>query len=113
MKILEKKNKNIPVDKLICKHFIYTLLAIGVDPGSQREVLTKYSSSHYSEDDMSVIYTKCMDFDASNFDNNSIYQKLERAMINKPKKLSDLDKRLKEQNPLPYINDNRFYGSYR
>ena len=53
-----------------------------------------------------------MDFDASNFDNNSIYQKLERAMSNKPKKLSDLDKRLKEQNPLPYINDNRFYGSY-
>ena len=107
-----RKNKNIPVDKQMCKHFIYTLLAIGVDPGSQREVLTKYCSSHYSEDDMSVIYTKCMDFDASNFDNNSIYQKLERAMSNKPKKLSDLDKRLKEQNPLPYINDNRFYGSY-
>jgi hypothetical protein len=108
-----RKNKNIPMDKLICKHFIYTLLAIGVDPGCQRELLTKYSSSHYSEDDMSVIHTKCMDFDASNFDNNAIYQKLERAISNKPKKLSDLDKRLKEQKPLPYINDNRFYGSYR
>ena len=108
-----KKNKNNPVDKLMCKHFLYTLLAIGVDPMSQREILTKYSSSHYSEDDMSVIYTKCMDFDASNFDNNDIFQKLDRAMINKSKKLSDLDKRLKEQNPLPYINDNRFYGSYR
>lgn len=112
----KRKNRNSPIDQILCKHFLYVLFVIGVDPLTQRSLLAKCSSSHFSEEDMSVIYKKCMDFDSSlcflHFE--TLYHNLEQTLSKSPaKRMTDLDIRLKQQKPLPYINEVRLYGKYR
>ena len=108
----KRKNKNSVIDEIICKHVLYVLLIIGIDPMCQRDILTKCQRSEFSEEDMTELLAKCLSFDFQNVDTNDVFKKLERAVSLKPKKVTDLDKKLKLQKPLPFINELRFYGSF-
>ena len=108
----KRKNKISVIDEILCKHVLYVLLIIGIDPIGQRDILTKCRCSDFSEEDMTELLAKCLIFDFQNVDTNEVFKKLERAVSVKPRKESDLDKKLNLQKPLPYINELRFYGSF-
>ena len=76
----KRKNKNSVIDEIICKHVLYVLLIIGIDPMCQRDILTKCQRSEFSEEDMTELLAKCLSFDFQNVDTNDVFQKLERAV---------------------------------
>ena len=114
----KRKNRSNSLDKVICKHFIYCLLVLGIDPSTQRTLLEKSQSSYFTDEENVLIRDKCMDvwenglyFSPTYAD--TIFKKLEGAVGGKRlKKTSDLDIRLRQQKPLPFINESRLYGNY-
>ena len=108
----KQKNKQLKDDSILCKHHIYVLVTVGIDPVRERALVTKWQYNQFTEEDRNRIAGQMMSFDEANFVSDPLFKRLEEAVVTKPKKQTSVDKILAKQDPLPYIDETRFYSSY-